>query len=258
MSLAVNEPWRCSDDSRWLVGPPAAAASLRLVCIPHAGGGPSFFRPWASALPPQVELWIAQLPGRESRFREAPPTGLIEVAQALAQCLASLPPKPTVLFGHSLGALLAFELAHALRDAGLGDPALLAPSGRTPPGDGSGPRHLLHLDNAAFIDGLADEYDGIAPAILQNPALRELYAPTLRADLRLVAEYQPPQRPLLACPIRVFGGDADRHTPLPSLQAWQDWSCGPFDLRLFAGGHFYLADHVTAIIGDLLGHPGLA
>ncbi|BBL70966.1 thioesterase II family protein [Methylogaea oryzae] len=259
MNAPHSEPWRNSDDTRWLVGPPRRSdATLRLVCIPHAGGGASFFRPWAQRLPPRVELWIAQLPGREGRFREPLAASLTAVAEALGQCLARLPAKPTVLFGHSLGALAAFELAHVLRDLGQEEPLLLAPSGRTPPGDGSGPRHLLHLDDAAFIDALADEYGGIAPAILENPALRELYVPTLRADMGLVADYRPPQRPPLSCPIRAFGGDGDRHTPTQRLQGWQDCSRGPFDMRLFPGGHFYLADQIAAVIDSLLDHPSLS
>jgi surfactin synthase thioesterase subunit len=244
--------WVASDGGRWLVGPGSAAeTAIRLVCIPHAGGGPSFFRPWADGLPGDTELWVAQLPGRESRFREPPAASIAAVAQALAQALAALPPRPCVLFGHSLGALVAYELAHALRARG-DLPRLVAVSGRTPPEDRRGPHHLLDLPDDALVDGLAAEYGGISPVLLQSPALRELYAPMLRADLRLVTEYQPQAHPPLPCPLHAFTGDADVHASESAMQGWRRHTSAGFALHVRAGGHFYLADQGPAIVRTLL------
>jgi surfactin synthase thioesterase subunit len=222
------------------------------VCLPHAGGGPSFFRPWAAIAPADTELHVAQLPGREGRFRDPLPTDLVQVAQSLAVALAALPPLPTVLFGHSLGALVAFELAHAMIAAGLAAPRMLAPSGRTPPHDRRGPHHLLELGDEDLIDGLSSEYGGISPVLLASPALRELYAPALRSDLRLVAQYRPAPRPALECALHVFGGGADAHAPPAALEAWRAYARGPFAVHTFDGGHFYLAGQACAVIERLI------
>lgn len=249
--------WRSSDAGNWLVGPvPELTSRWRLLCIPHAGGGPSFFRPWAACLPGGVEFWIAQLPGRESRYRETLPARIQDIAEELALALSRLPAKPTLLFGHSFGALIAFELAHRLRANESGQPALLALSGRVPPGEGGGPAHLLHLSDSAFIEAVAAEYGGIAPVVMENPALRELYAPVLRADMRLVAEYEPASLPALNCPLYAFGGEADPHVPAQSLLGWGAYTQGGFERRLFPGGHFYLSEHISAVIAELF--AGLA
>ena len=249
----VPPPWNCSDDSRWLIGPPPSpAARLRLVCIPHAGGGASFFRPWAALLPAGVELWVAQLPGRENRHRDPATPDIAAAAQALAQSLRRLPDKPAILFGHSLGALIAYELALTMPQAGLRPPRLLAASGRTPPSDCNAPRHLLDLDDQALLDRLADRYDGIPPAILAHPELRELYAPVLRADLRLAAAYRHRPRPALDCPILALGGDRDANVAVSALAGWRGFTSSTFDTCVFPGGHFYLGDHAPAILQRLL------
>ncbi len=227
---------------------PVAAPRMRLFCIPHAGGAASAYRTWPARLPPTVEVVAVQLPGREDRTRELPHTGLRDAASAIVQAMRSSLDLPYVIFGHSLGALLAFETAAQLREAGDPDPShVLFCSSRAP--------HFAATNNG--LHRLPDEelrarvrkYDGIPAAIVQAPEFESIFLPIMRADFRLSETYVPPVRPPLSIAVSVVGGRGDPHVPSTDLTAWRDHCGGAFTVRLFAGGHFFLHDTSSGFLG---------
>lgn len=253
---ATANRWVQPAGQRWLTGPAGRdLARWRLICIPHAGGGASSFRPWDALTGSDVELLVAQLPGRESRFREPALDRVQPVVAALADAIGLLAPKPTVLFGHSMGAMLAYELARRLiQTAPSQGPRLLAVSGRTPPGSRSTLKDLLGMDDDGFARALSDRYDGIPAALMADPALMAVFLPTLRADFRMVAEYEPKPAELsaLPCPILAMGGIDDRHAAPETLAGWQGFTTARFDSAIFPGGHFYLGSDPAAVVARLM------
>jgi medium-chain acyl-[acyl-carrier-protein] hydrolase len=219
------------------------AARVRLYCFPYAGGGAAAYHPWAGRLPSDVELWSICLPGREQRLFEPAYTDLDalvgELRTALAGPLADSP-VPAVFFGHSMGALLAFELARALRDRGDPEPAGLVLSARA--GAHHAPRRRLHaLPEEEFVAAIRGF--GAAPAeALSNPELRELCLPTLRADFTLAETYRyRPGRPL-DCPLTTWAA-TDDHGATPDLVAdWGEHTRGEVHHHTFEGGHFFLRE----------------
>ncbi|MCC7368638.1 MAG: thioesterase [Chloroflexi bacterium] len=245
-------PFDSGDLAHWMARPePLPDPAVRLICFPYAGGGVAQYLPWRALLPPRVELCAWKLPGRESRLREPPATRLTALAAMLAQTLLPLTDRPFAFFGHSLGALVAFETAQSLRRAGLPMPEWLFVSGRAAPHIVSTAPPIHQLPPAAFVAEIVRRYDGIPRAVLAEPALLRLLLPTLRADLAMLETYHYAQETPLPCPISVFGGRQDQHTPIPSLQEWQRQTCNTFRVETFPGGHFYLQTERTALVDTL-------
>lgn len=241
--------WRAADPGRWLVGPqPVHAPSLRLLCVPHAGGAPSAFRPWAPLLPPDVELLVAQLPGRESRFAEPALEQVAPVVDGLLAALLAQPTLPTVLFGHSMGALIAWELAQALQARGAAAPSLLVVSGHGCPLNPEHYADLLDTRDDSFIDEVSRRYGGIPAPILADRSLLQFFLPLLRADFRLVASHRAGPRPPLDCSLLVLGGRDDPHADAAKLRQWSTCTRGAFAMRQFDGDHFYLAHQAGAVL----------
>lgn len=237
----------------WLVEPqPQPNATLRLFCFPYAGGGAAAFVPWRRLLPPTVALHVVQLPGRESRLREPAYRRMTPLVDALAPVLAPLLDRPYAFFGHSMGALVAFESARALRRRGAPLPVSLMVSGRRAPQlpDRASPLHPL--DDAAFVQAMIQRYNGIPRLILDEPELMEIFLPILRADVELFESYVADDEAPLATPIVAFGGESDPHATLDELRAWQEQSSAGFRLRSFPGDHFYLQPQREALVTEIL------
>jgi medium-chain acyl-[acyl-carrier-protein] hydrolase len=233
----INKP----ASSLWLARPaPRPEARLRLFCFPHAGGGVAVFRGWAQALPPEIEACYVQLPGRDSRLREQLYDRLLPLADATAEALLPHLDKPFAFFGHSMGALLSFELARKLRKQHGLNPVHLLVSGRRAPQlpDPSPPIH--QLPEAGFVAAIRQRYDGLSTAFLQEPELMQIFLPILRADLAMVETYVCQPEDPLACPTSAFGGLQDVNVSREVLEAWRAQTRGSFTLEMFPGNHFYL------------------
>jgi len=237
------------------------AARLRLFCLPYAGGAASLFRGWPQSLPADTEVCAVQLPGRGSRFREQPFERLPELVQAVADGLQPFLDRPFALFGHSMGAVVAFELARELRRRGSADPGHLLVSGHQAPRLPDREPPLSHLPDAEFVEEIRRRYQGIPGEVLAEPELLELMLPILRADVRALESYRYAAEAPLECPISCFGGEDDTQLPQEDIEAWREEAGGPFTLRMFPGNHFFFeaaGDAMLQALADDLGpllHP---
>ncbi len=226
--------------SPWLpFKPPIEAARLRLFCLPHAGGGAREFFSWSAALPPYVELCPVLLPGRETRFSEPRFTELSLLADAVVAAWEPYLDIPFAIFGHSMGALVAFECARRLRKSGHPAPQWLFLSGRRAPDRQPDPHPLHALPDAEFVDQLHRTYRGIPQEFLENPEIMAVFLPTLRADIAVVESFRFEEQEPLDCPITVFAGQEDASVSWQQLFAWKRQTRRAFAAHIFPGGHFY-------------------
>jgi medium-chain acyl-[acyl-carrier-protein] hydrolase len=230
---------------------PSQQARLRLFCFPYAGGGASIYRQWPGLLPAQVEICPVTLPGREMRLREKAYTRLPPLVEALAEALLPALDKPFAFFGHSMGGLIAFETARALRRRGLPQPLHLFIAARPAPQLVRADPPLSHLPDAAFASELQRRYAGIPAAVLQDPELMALYLPILRADLELLETYHYQAEAPLDCPISTYGGMQDSMVTPDRIAPWQKQTAGSFSRALFPGGHFFLQSQQTPLLEGL-------
>jgi len=225
----------------WLGGADNPQAKVRFFCFPAAGGGTLAYRDWSGRLPSHVELRPVKLPGRETRIGEACFQEALPLARALATGLRAHLDRSFAFFGHSMGALLAFELARELRRRRGPMPLCLMVSGRQAPRIPLAREPFHTLPNAEFIDKLRTYYAGGTPeAVLQNEELMALFLPVIRADFAVTDAYAHSPEPPLDCPIHAFGGETEREFSEADLDAWREETTGSFTLELFPGGHFYL------------------
>jgi medium-chain acyl-[acyl-carrier-protein] hydrolase len=244
----------------WVVRPrPAPSPRLRIFCFAHAGGGASTYRLWAQDVPPDVDVAAVQLPGRESRWRDQPFTDVRQVVPAIAEGVRPLLDVPFVLFGHSLGGLLAFQLAAALRASGGPQPLRLVVSAHRAPDRPNPHSPVSHLGDDAFLQEVGRRYGGVPAAVLESPELLALVLPTLRADIRMFEGYVHAPVAPLSCPITALGGTEDKYVVADELAGWQDQTTGGFAMRLLPGDHFYLAERraevLRSVLEDVSGRP---
>lgn len=227
---------------------PRPEARLRLVCFPYAGGGASIYRAWPRELPAWIEVAAVQLPGRESRLREPPFRRLEPLADAAAEALDAELDRPFAFFGHSMGAILAFEICLRRRRRGLEPPRHLFVSGRPAPRVESTDPPIHDLPRAEFIAAVR-RYSGTPEEVLQHQELMDLLEPLLRADFSVseTYRYQPESEPL-AVPLTVFGGAADPEVPAEDLEPWRQETSGPFRKHLLPGGHFFLNERPAEVL----------
>lgn len=245
-----------SDDDAWLISReqrPAAAA--RLYCFPYAGGSSGEFLRWADDLP-DMEVWGVVPPGRGERLGEQPFTRLPDLVRTLVAEVEFR--SPFVLFGHSLGAVVAFETARALRAAGRPQPVCLVVSGHRPP-------HLPLVDEpihdlpwARFRAEVERRYPKPPPELAEDDELYAEILETLRCDLALFESYHHVPGPPLDCPIVVASG-VDDHWTQADLQPWGRHTSAGCRVHMVRGDHFYLPRHrdqVIRIIADTLSGGG--
>ncbi|MBK8901318.1 MAG: thioesterase [Anaerolineaceae bacterium] len=227
---------------------------LRLFFFPHAGGGASTFFQWSRMLPEYVTSYAVQLPGRETRLRDTLHHQVDTVVQALAQALPPFLDRPFVFWGHSMGALLSYEVAQRLRRQGLPLPQRLIVSGLNAPHVPYADPHIHHLPEAEFVTAL-EGLNGTSPTVLQNAELRSLVLPMIRADFQMVETYAYREAAPLPCPITVLDAVDDEKTDEAGLQEWQQQSTELLEMFTFPGNHFFLYDLQPTLIntvGNLL------
>jgi medium-chain acyl-[acyl-carrier-protein] hydrolase len=225
---------------------PRPGATLRLFCLPYAGGGTRIFQSWSDRLPGVVEVASVRLPGRERRFHEPPLRRMDTLLSRLAEGVGPHLDRRYALFGHSVGARIAFELARTLRRHGAAPPVVLFVSGsHAPQAPRVPPTH--DLPDKELIEWLR-KLGGTLPEVLDNPALLSVLLPVLRADLSVADSYVYTPEPPLDCPIRGFRGAHDTGVPLELAAAWQAQTHSGFALRTLPGGHFFLHTQQRALL----------
>ena len=230
---------------------PRPQARARLFCFPHAGAGASAYRLWPNGLPADLEVCAIQLPGRESRLREASLDSIPELVHALIPALEPHLDLPFAFFGHSLGAVIASEVARTLEQRGGPLPAHLVVSARRPP-HLPDPRPPLHrLSDEHFATEINRRYGGIPEELLQYPDVMAVLLPSLRADITALETHVPSPRAPMRIPISAFGGAHDGLTPREHLEAWRSETVADFRIRSFAGDHFYLKPQLAEVLADL-------
>jgi medium-chain acyl-[acyl-carrier-protein] hydrolase len=213
-------------------------ANVRLFCFPYAGGGDSIFRSWQQDLSDTIEVCAVQLPGRGSRISEPPCTQINQLVRALGAALAPYLDKPFALFGHSMGALIAFELARHMRKEYGAQPVHLFVSGRPSPQTKTEPLDVKQFDSE--LREMFQRRNVIPKESLEDPELIALMLPILRADVALCESYYYTPQPPFSFPITAFGGINDHGVSRHSLEDWREHTTAAFALRLFPGDHFFL------------------
>ncbi|MFE5300443.1 thioesterase II family protein [Streptomyces sp. NPDC056632] len=226
----------------------------RLICFPHAGGSASYYFPFSRAVADSgaAELSVVQYPGRQDRHREACLTDLRELARHVVEAvLASDDGRPVSLFGHSMGALLAFEVALQLQErAGLRADRLFVSGRRSP----SSPRsESVHLRDEQGLVREVRALDGTGSSMLDDPDVRAMILPPLRADYQALETYRYAPERRLAIPVDAFVGDSDPRTSVDDAGRWGEVTAGDFDLCVLPGGHFFLVDQWATLAGLLGG-----
>jgi pyochelin biosynthetic protein PchC len=228
------------ESTRWIRRfHPAPTAPVRLACLPHAGGSATSYIGLSQALHPDVEVLAVQYPGRQDRRAEPLVDSLAELARQVTAELLPWTDRPLALFGHSLGAVLGFEVARALEAAGR-PPAVLFASGRRAPS-----RHRAEYAHRLDDDGLLREIrtlSGTDARLLDDEELMRMVLPAIRADYRAVETHTYLPGPPLRCPVTALTGADDLKVSAQDAAAWREHTSAEFDLVTFDGGHFFLTD----------------
>jgi medium-chain acyl-[acyl-carrier-protein] hydrolase len=228
------------DRECWLVYPrPNPQASFRLFCFPYAGGGSITYRAWVDSLPDSIELGLILLPGRETRLSEPAFKQVAPLVQVLARVLQPHLVKEFAFFGHSMGAIITFELARQLRRLQGLSPTHLFVSGRGAPQVPDSSMPTYNLPEPELLIELK-RLRGTPCEVLENPELMRLILPALRADFELVQTYSYSSELPLDCPITAFGGQEDEEIASQDLEAWREQTKKAFSLHILPGDHFFI------------------
>jgi surfactin synthase thioesterase subunit len=233
---------------RWVIRRhPRPDAHGSLYFFPHAGGSPGEYIRWSDDLP-GAQVWAVQLPGHGSRVREHPFTRMGPLVEAVVEAVTF--DSPCALFGHSLGGLIAYEVARALRDRGQ-EPQRLFVSSCPPPHERRGGTQLHLLPDADLLAEIERRWGGLPPQVHADQGLREMVLASHRADLELFETYQPGPAEPLTCPLTVIAGDQERDRL--DLGGWRRYTRGPFAQQVMPGHHFYFRQQrqgLMRLVGD--------
>ncbi|MEU7474497.1 alpha/beta fold hydrolase [Lentzea sp. NPDC042327] len=230
----------------WLRGfSPSPDSEVRVVCFPHAGGSASYYVPFAEQLSPVADVLAVQYPGRQDRRHEPCIDDIAVLADRVAEVLAPHLDRPTIYFGHSMGATLAFEVARRTTAAHL------FASGRRAPSCWRDERVHQRDDDGLIAEMRA--LNGTSSALLQHEKILRMVLPAVRADYRAAETYRYAEGPDLTAPVTVLVGDDDPLVTLDEARAWQRHTTGTTELHVLPGGHFFLEDQwprITGLVGD--------
>lgn len=230
---------RTKAPSPWFTVPQSDRPMIRLFCFPYAGGGSLTFRTWANQLGPSVAVCPAQLPGREGRLVENLFTRYQSLVEAIADAIFPYLDRPFAFFGHSMGAIISFELARHLRRHNGPTPAHVFVSGRRAPHLSVNEPTTYKLPDFEFTEELR-RLNGTPREVLDNAELMNLLIPLLKADFEVCQTYRYTNGPPLDCPISAFGGLQDRDVGSEMVEAWGQHTAGPFRRWMLPGDHFFI------------------
>lgn len=235
-------------------------AKRRLYCFPFAGGSAATYRTWPQSLPSGTEVAVLRFPGREPGSADAPLTSIEAMAAFAHTTILGDGALPFALFGHSMGAAVAYEVASALERSGGPAPQHLFVSARQAPGVLPDREPIHRLPDDQFVDAIEARYGGIPPVVRNEPDLLRMYMGILRADVTAFETYVQLTDHRLACPVTAFGGIDDTHPTPEQLAGWADVATGPVATHTFRGGHFYVNEQGAEITARMttIWNPDLA
>jgi medium-chain acyl-[acyl-carrier-protein] hydrolase len=237
-------------DAWFHTGRTRSQVELKMFCFPYAGGTALIFKQWAEFLPPTVQVISVELPGRGARLREPPFVSLPALIDELKEVIWPLLDKPYVFFGHSMGAIIAFELARSLRRKHGHEPQALFVAGRRAPQIPSSEPLTYNLPHDEFMKELI-KLDGTPKEVIEHAELMELMIPLLRADFQLVQTYEYIAETPLRCPITVYGGLQDVETPRDKLLPWEEQTSSRFASHALPGDHFFIRSSQSQLLALL-------
>jgi len=248
--------YRQRRDSNWLINfKQNTRADLRLFCFPYAGGTAAIFRSWADSLPPNIDMWAVELPGRATRRLEPASARIGDLVPPIASALRSAIDRPFAVFGHSMGAILGFEAVRALQEEYGLEAAHLFVSGHRGPHLPRKEPSIYHLPEDQFLEELRN-LSGTPKEILDDPEMMQILLPYLRMDFEAAETYKLLPGGRLVCPVSAYGGLSDEPIGPAELDAWREHTSGPFSRRMFPGNHFYIQSAerllITTIARELL------
>jgi medium-chain acyl-[acyl-carrier-protein] hydrolase len=227
-----------------------ADCAVRVFCLPYAGGSTSIYREWPQYVPDWMQVCPVELPGRGALFATAPATALIDLVGELSDALRAYEGQPFALFGHSMGALIAYEVARKLELAGTRSLVRLFVSGTRPPFLPRNREPISHLPDFEFIEKLR-KLNGTPKEILDHEELMEFLLPMIRNDFRIVEKYGFDQGNLLNTPTVVFAGTEDDEVSIEDAQQWSKLTKSPIKLVKFPGDHFFIYPQTRNIIKEI-------
>ena len=218
-----------------------------VICLPHAGGGASFFNSWSRYFKKPYAICPVQLPGREERIIEKPVESMTDIAGEIVEILMTLK-NDFILFGHSMGTKMLFEVEKLLEKNGR--MAKLAVVSACPPPDRLESEKIAHLPDDRFIEALLN-YDGIPQVLLENRQLLDMFLPMLKADFRLSEDYVCEDSTPIKCPICAMGANQDYDALEPAIKAWVNYTQDDFSYRMFEGTHFYIKEKEEEVLSQI-------
>ncbi|MFC4053588.1 MULTISPECIES: thioesterase II family protein [Actinomadura] len=248
---------RSREDDRWIRRfHPDGPGDVQLVCFPHAGGSASYYFPMSKAMPPEIDALVLQYPGRQDRRHEPPVDSVPRLADQIFAVLADRLSPRFAFFGHSMGAVVAFEVARRFAaERGTAPLWFFASGRRAPSRRRAGTVHTM--DDAELIAELG-RVGGTDARLLRDEELLASILPAVRNDYRAIERYAWTPGPPVDCPVTVLVGESDPQTTVDEAIAWQEHFTGTCDLRVFPGGHFYLEDASAEVIDTVVGTLGAA
>ncbi|MFJ8233540.1 thioesterase II family protein [Streptomyces sp. NPDC094448] len=239
-----------ADDIVWDL-PGDGPQRTALLVLPHAGGNAHAYSDWRDRLPADVRLLIGQYPGRGARYSEELPTTIADLAGPVAAALPGDLPEDLVVLGHSMGSLVAFEVVRRLAAAGRPARALVASACRAPFLPNPSAVHPERLDDDQLVAAIK-ERGGTDDGILDEPELREIVIPSIRADFAIDDVYRcAADEASVDCPVTVIGGDQDPVVPVTALGRWAEITAAGFTEHVLPGGHFYFQQQLPAFFALL-------